>query len=117
MVLRPHSGKLGRSRCERAARVGVRLDLCCVQRQVCARETLAIRPRRRSSRGLRRVQLSRRTDEPFEGLLVDAIALAEVDGAPQLALEAGVEEAGRIRQGGPLGESELHLVLVNLAGE
>src|SRR5215208_2530532 len=33
------------------------------------------------------------TNESLEGLLVDLLALVEVDGAPDVPLEAGVEEA------------------------
>jgi hypothetical protein len=44
------------------------------------------------------VQLSRGTDERFEGLLVDVVSLLEVYGAPLFALEAGVEQSGWILQ-------------------
>src|SRR3954469_7209460 len=40
----------------------------------------------------------------------------EVDGAPGVALEAGIEQARRILQRGALGESHLHHLLVRLAG-
>src|SRR4051812_39777540 len=73
--------------------------------------------KRRSKPRLRRVQLSRSTDEGFEGALVQVISLVEVDRASHLALEAGVEEPSWIPQGGAFGEGELHLVLVGLAGE
>jgi hypothetical protein len=46
---------------------------------------------RHVSRGLRRVQLGGRTDEGFKRPLVNVISLVNVDGAPRLALEAGVE--------------------------
>src|SRR4029077_12788457 len=48
-------------------------------------------------------------------LLVDLLALAEVDRAPRVPAETGVEEAPRILQSGPLGEGHLHDLLVRLA--
>src|SRR5690348_4964599 len=38
-------------------------------------------------------------DERLEGLLVDLVAVAEVDGAPCVAFEARIEELRRIRNG------------------
>src|SRR3954453_14498966 len=43
-------------------------------------------------------------------------ALMDIDSAPGVAFQAGVEEAGRILQGGPLGEGHFHDALVRLAG-
>src|SRR5947207_7929054 len=39
-----------------------------------------------------------------------------IDGAPGVAFEAGVEEAARVLQRGALGEGQLHDSLVRLAG-
>src|SRR4051794_34089746 len=64
----------------------------------------------------RRVQGDGGADQGLERLLVDLLALVEVDGAPRVALEAGIEEAGRILQRGPLEEGHLHHVLVGLTG-
>src|SRR3954451_1462084 len=69
------------------------------------------------SRELRRVQLSRRPHERLEGVLVELIALVQVDGAPRAGVEARVEEAGWVVERRSLGEGQLHLVLVGLAGE
>src|SRR6266404_5800121 len=40
----------------------------------------------------------------------------EIDGTPGVAFEAGVEEAGRVRERGALGEGHLHDILVRLTG-
>src|SRR5438093_10163747 len=40
----------------------------------------------------------------------------EIDGTPGVALEAGVEEAGRVLQRGALGEGHLYDILVRLTG-
>src|SRR2546423_7100256 len=40
----------------------------------------------------------------------------DIDGAPGVAFEAGVEEAARVRQLGALGEGQLHDSLVRLTG-
>src|SRR4051812_18091872 len=52
----------------------------------------------------RRVQRRRGTDQRLERLLVDRIAFMKVNGAPRVALEAGVEQLCRIVQRGALGE-------------
>src|SRR3954453_20475968 len=70
----------------------------------------------RLAAGWRRVQGHGGPNERLQGLLVQLVALVEIDRAPGVALEAGVEEAGRVRQGCPLGEGHLHNVLVGLAG-
>src|SRR3954468_20778184 len=62
------------------------------------------------------VQSDRRANESLEGLLVDLIALVEIDRAPSAAAEAGVEEARRIRERGAFGEGRLDCALVALAG-
>src|SRR4051812_1710008 len=55
-------------------------------------------------------------DESLQRLIVDLLALVEVDGAPRVSLETGVEEARRVLERRPLGEGHLHDVLVRLAG-
>src|SRR6186997_3538 len=64
----------------------------------------------------RGVELDRFADQRLQRLAVDLLALVDVDRAPGLAREAGVEEAGRILQRGPPGEGQLHRFLVGLAG-
>lgn len=46
-----------------------------------------------SGRALRRVQRYRRANERLERRPVDLVAFMEIDGAPHVAVEAGVEEA------------------------
>src|SRR6185436_8341279 len=55
-------------------------------------------------------------DEGLECLLVDPLALVDVDGAPRVSLEAGIEEARRILQRRTLGEGQLYDLLVRLPG-
>ncbi len=55
-------------------------------------------------------------NERLERLLVDLVALADIDGAPHVAFEAGVEQPRRVLQRGALGEGQLHVALVRLAG-
>src|ERR1700757_4680667 len=62
------------------------------------------------------VQVHRGTNECLQRLFVDLVALMEVDGAPGVAVEAGVEETRGIIQRGALGESPLHDFFVCLAG-
>src|SRR5438093_5621712 len=62
------------------------------------------------------VQRHRRADERLQGRRVDLLALVDVDGSSRVPIEAGVEEAGGVLQGGALGERHLHDVLVCLAG-
>src|SRR5215472_11327677 len=68
-----------------------------------------------SASGFGRVQGHGGTNESLQCLLVDLCALVEVDRAPRVPLEAGVEELRRILQGRPLGEGHLHDALVGLA--
>jgi hypothetical protein len=65
---------------------------------------------------VRGVQLHGGLDESLQGLLVYLVALVEVDGTPRIALEARVEEARGVLQGGALGEGHLHVVLVRFTG-
>src|SRR5438309_6132859 len=62
------------------------------------------------------VQRHGRADERLQGRRVDLLALVDVDGSSRVPIEAGVEEAGGVLQGGALGERHLHDVLVCLAG-
>src|SRR5262245_60685748 len=63
-----------------------------------------------------RVGRDRRPDQRLEGVLVDLLALVDVDRPPDVPVEARVEELGRVLQGSPLGERELHYGLVRLTG-
>src|SRR5438477_248415 len=65
---------------------------------------------------LGRVQRHGRLDERLEGLLIDLLALADVDRAPHVAFEARVEEAGGVLQRDAVGKRQLHDRLVGLAG-
>src|SRR3954452_7102629 len=62
------------------------------------------------------VEGDRGADQRLQRLLVDRLALVEVDGAPRVPLEARVEETRGVLQGRALGEGHLHHVLVRLAG-
>ena len=44
----------------------------------------------------------------FNASFIDRVALMEVDGAPGIAFEAGIEEARRVLQRRTLGEGHLH---------
>src|SRR5262249_23877116 len=54
-------------------------------------------------------------NEGLQRLLVYLLALVQVDGAPRVALETGVEEARGILQRRSLGKGHLHDALVSLA--
>jgi hypothetical protein len=54
-------------------------------------------------------------DEILQGRLIDLVAFVDVDGAPDIALEAGVEKTGRVLQGRSLGKCHLDDVLVSLS--
>src|SRR6185436_17494603 len=62
------------------------------------------------------VQLDGRADEGLERARVHLLALAYVDGASRVPLEAGVEELRRILERRAFGERQLHRRLVGLAG-
>ena len=55
-------------------------------------------------------------DERLERRCIHGLALADVDGAADVALQAGVEEAGRVGQRGTFGEGQLDDALVGLSG-
>jgi hypothetical protein len=61
------------------------------------------------------VERSGGLDEGFECLFVERLALAQIDGAAGVAVEAGVEEAGRVVQRSALRKGQLHDGLVGLA--
>src|SRR4051812_5592864 len=65
---------------------------------------------------LRLVQPDRCADQLLKRVLVDPFALADVDRAPGVALQARVEEARGVLQRCALGEGELDCALVGLAG-
>jgi len=54
-------------------------------------------------------------DEILQGRLIDLVAFVDVDGAPDIAIEAGVEEMRRVFQLGSLGKCQLYVVFVGLA--
>src|SRR5438309_1834096 len=54
-------------------------------------------------------------DEILQGRLIKLVALVDVDGAPDIPFEAGVEETGRVLQRSSLGECHLDHVLVGLS--
>src|SRR5581483_9904363 len=68
--------------------------------------------RRTRRRSPRLVQRDGGPDERLQGLLVDPVALPEVDRAPHVAVEAGIEEARRVLQRRAPGEGHLHDALV-----
>src|SRR5678815_1463713 len=57
----------------------------------------------------------RRLDERLECARVDLFALTDVNRAPRVAFEAGIEQARRVRDLGAVRERELHGLLVRLA--
>src|SRR5437879_2587505 len=54
-------------------------------------------------------------DEVLQGRLIDLVALVDVDGAPDIPVEAGVEQTGRILQRSSLGKCHFDDVLVRLS--
>jgi hypothetical protein len=64
----------------------------------------------------REIQRHRSADERLKRLLVDLIALADIDGTPHIAVEAGVEQTRRVLQPGSLGERHLDDALVGFSG-
>src|SRR5438270_7425933 len=71
---------------------------------------------RGSALSLGGVQGHRGANESLQCLLVDRIALVEIDGAPCVPLETSIEEPRRVPQSRPFGEGHLDDVLVSLAG-
>src|SRR5947209_999466 len=63
----------------------------------------------------RSIESDGRADERLERVRVNLLTLVNVDGAPCVPVEAGVEELGRIFQGGALEEGQLHDRLVRLS--
>jgi len=66
------------------------------------------------SRGL--VQGHGGSNERLQRRRFQFLAFVEVDGAPDVAFEAGIEEGGRVPQSGSSCEGHLHHLLVRLAG-
>src|SRR5262252_6822675 len=62
------------------------------------------------------IEGDRGTDERLERARVDLLPLIDVHRAPDVPVEARVEELGRVLQRSPLGEGQLHSRLVRLAG-
>src|SRR5258706_2783746 len=69
----------------------------------------------RGFRLTRTVEGDRLANERFEGGLVNGFAFVDVDRAACVAVEARVEEMGRILQRGALDEGQLHDLLVGFA--
>src|SRR4051794_29481335 len=55
-------------------------------------------------------------DQVLQCRLIDLLAFADVDGAPDVSFEAGVEETCRVVQGCSLGKCQLDDALVRLSG-
>src|SRR5205807_8848781 len=64
---------------------------------------------------LLRIEVDRGADQRLEGLGVHLLALAYVDRAPRVPVEARAEELGRVVQRGALHEGQLDDLLVRLA--
>src|SRR5262249_8399760 len=56
-----------------------------------------------------------RADEILQGRLIDLVAFVDIDGAPHVSVEAGIEETRRILQLGPLGTRYLAGALVGFS--
>src|SRR4029077_7742983 len=56
-----------------------------------------------------------RADEILQGLLIDLVAFMDVDGAPDIPVEAGVEQTRRVLQRRSLCKRHLDDVLVSLS--
>src|ERR1700748_516366 len=55
-------------------------------------------------------------DEVLQRRLIDLVAVVNVDGAADISVETGVEQAGRVLQRSTLGECHLDDALVRLPG-
>src|SRR5580692_9718497 len=55
-------------------------------------------------------------DEVLQGRPIDLFAFVDVDGAPDISVEAGVEQTGRVLQRGTLGKCEFDDALVGFPG-
>src|SRR4051794_24150082 len=64
----------------------------------------------------RSIERDRGADERLQRIRVDLLTLVNVDGAPDVAVQARVEELRRIFQGCALEEGQLHDRLVRLSG-
>src|SRR3989304_8994498 len=63
----------------------------------------------------RSIESDGRADERLERIRVNLHTLVNVDGAPRVPVKARVDEVGRIFQGSPLKEGQLHYRLVRLS--
>ena len=63
-----------------------------------------------------KIVLNSCTDEIFQSCFVNLLAFVDIDGAPDIAVEAGVEQTGGVFQGSPFGKGHLDDALVRLAG-
>src|SRR5947209_15376564 len=69
-----------------------------------------------SGRARRCVQCDRGANERLQRLLVNRVAFVDVDGAPDITVEARIEEARGIIERGAFGEGQFHDAFVRLAG-
>jgi len=61
------------------------------------------------------IESDRRADERLKSIGVNLLTLVNVDGAPRIAVQTGVEELGWIFQGSALKEGQLYYRLIRLA--
>src|SRR5262245_44646773 len=61
------------------------------------------------------IERHRRADEIFQSRLIEFVAFVDVAGAPDVPVETGIEETGRVLQRRSLGKGHLDGVLVGLA--
>ena len=61
-----------------------------------------------------KVQRDCRSDEVLQGGLIQLVVFVYVDGAPDIPLQAGVEESRGVVQGGALGKGQFDDALVTL---
>jgi DNA-binding MarR family transcriptional regulator len=79
------------------------------------RVMLALEQRTRPLGTARCIQGNGGTNESSESLLVNLVAFVEIDGAPDIAFQARVEQARRVFERRALREGHLHHALVGLA--
>src|SRR5262245_54581647 len=65
---------------------------------------------------LHRVQRHRGLDQRLERVRVHRLSLVDIDRAADVSVQARIEQLARVLQGRALGEGQLHLFVVGLAG-